>query len=88
MKRVENKHTREVQYRTGDLVMLSTKNIKRNGPGVKKLMPVFMGPFEEDRMVGQAAEKLRLPEEHAVPPPPEQWLKVEPLYKVDNLLDH
>eukprot|EP00983_Pelagomonas_calceolata_P079102 1154533-Pelagomonas_calceolata.AAC.3 len=63
MKRVENEHRREVQYKTGDLVMLSTKNIKQNGPGVKKLMPVYMGPFEVEHMVGKAAVKLRLPEE-------------------------
>eukprot|EP00983_Pelagomonas_calceolata_P037509 1136361-Pelagomonas_calceolata.AAC.2 len=63
MKRVEDEHRREVKYETGDLVMLNTKNIKQKGPGVKKLMPEYMGPFEVDRMVGQAPVKLRLPEE-------------------------
>eukprot|EP00983_Pelagomonas_calceolata_P031088 976489-Pelagomonas_calceolata.AAC.2 len=63
MKRVENLHGREVQYKTGDLVMCSTKNIKQNGPGVKKLMLVYMGPFEVEHMVGKATMKLCLPEE-------------------------
>ena len=43
--------------------MLSMKNMRHGGPGVKKLRPLFMGPFEVDHMVGASAVKLHLPPE-------------------------
>jgi hypothetical protein len=59
----ENAHRREVAYKPGDLVMLSTKNMGHAGPGVKKLRPLYMGPFEVDYMVGKVAVMLCLPHE-------------------------
>ena len=59
------KHRREVVYSPGDMVMLSIKNMRHGGPGVKKLRPLFMGPFEVDHMVGASAVKLHLPPDGA-----------------------
>ena len=58
MKARADKHRREVVYSPGDMVMLSMKNMRHGGPGVKKLRPLFMGPFEVDHMVGASAVKL------------------------------
>ena len=63
MKARADKHRREVVYSPGDMVMLSMKNMRHGGPGVKKLRPLFMGPFEVDHMVGASAVKLHLPPE-------------------------
>ena len=51
MKARADKHRREVVYSPGDMVMLSMKNMRHGGPGVKKLCPLIMGPFEVDHMV-------------------------------------
>jgi hypothetical protein len=56
-----NAHRRE--FNRGDLVLLSTKNLRQPGPGVRKLKPSYMGPFEVDSMVGNVAVKLNLPRE-------------------------
>ncbi len=61
MKAREGQRRREVSYKPGDMVLLSTKNISQPGPGVKKLKPFFMGVFEVIDIVGKAAVKLRLP---------------------------
>jgi hypothetical protein len=58
-------HRREVVYSPGDMVMLSLKNMKHGGPGVKKLSPLLRGPFEVDHMVGASAVKLHLPPDGA-----------------------
>ena len=42
-------------------MLLSTKNFRQPGPGVRKLKPSYMGPFEVDSMVGNVAVKLNLP---------------------------
>jgi hypothetical protein len=63
MKARADKHLREVVYSPEDMVMLSIKNMRHGGPGVKKLRPLFMGPFEVDHMVGASAVKLHLPPE-------------------------
>eukprot|EP00983_Pelagomonas_calceolata_P019609 617253-Pelagomonas_calceolata.AAC.1 len=65
MKSREDLRRREVAYCPGDLVLLSTKNLNQPGPGVKKLKPLFMGPFEVEQMVRKAAVKLRLPPDWA-----------------------
>jgi len=41
--------------------LLSINNISQPDPGVKKLKPLFMGPFEAIDMVAKVAVKLRLP---------------------------
>ena len=40
-----NAHRRELEFNPGDLVLLSTKNLRQPGPGVKKLKPSHMGPL-------------------------------------------
>lgn len=105
---------RDVQYAVGDLVLLSTENIRMIGTGVRKLMPRFMGPFRVSALVGKVNVRLELPPAwkriHSVfhvalvkpylaptgdrvgngvlPPPPTQWLEGEPVYEVEQLLDH
>ncbi|KAJ9516707.1 hypothetical protein QJQ45_027150 [Haematococcus lacustris] len=56
---------REVLYLPGDMVLLSTQNMrgKANQPGVRKLKPRYVGPFSVQYMVGKAAVKLWLPDE-------------------------
>jgi hypothetical protein len=46
-----NAHRRELKFNPGDLVLLSTKNLRQPGPGVRKLKPLYMGPFEVDSML-------------------------------------
>ena len=58
-----NAHRRELEFNPGDIVLLSTKNLRQPGPGVKKFKPSYMGPFEVDSMVGNVAVKLNLPRE-------------------------
>ena len=58
-----NAHRRELEFNPGDLVLLSTKNLRQPGPGVRNHKPLCMGPFEVDSMVGNVAVKLNLPRE-------------------------
>ena len=39
----------------------SMKNMRHGGPGIKKLRPLFTGPFEVDHMIGASAVKFHLP---------------------------
>ncbi len=59
MRAHSNKGRREVVYKPGDQVLLSTTNLKP-AKGIKKLMPKFLGPFMVQHMVGKAAVKLAL----------------------------
>lgn len=59
MKAYVNQHRREVIYKDGDMVLLSTRNF-RTREGSKKLMPRWVGPFEVREMVGKAAVRLHL----------------------------
>ena len=52
---------REIEFVVGDKVLLSTKNLRLNQPGVKKLMPRYVGPFEVIERVGKVAYRLSLP---------------------------
>ena len=69
-----NAHRRELEFNPGDLVLLSTKNLRQPGPGVKKLKPSYMGPFEVDSMVGNVAVKLNLPRE---------WTRIHNVFHVN-----
>jgi hypothetical protein len=69
-----NAHRREQEFNPGDQVLLSTKNLKQPGPGVKKLKPSYMGPFEVDCMVGRVAVKLNLPRE---------WTRIHNVFHVN-----
>ena len=49
------------EFKVGDNVMLSTKNIKLQLPVPNKLLPRFVGPFTIDKVVGERAFRLTLP---------------------------
>ncbi|KAJ9507119.1 hypothetical protein QJQ45_004721 [Haematococcus lacustris] len=57
-----NKGRQEVEYHTGQLVLLSTKNLRMKPSKAKKLLPRFIGPFKVLEHVGPAAVRLDLPQ--------------------------
>ena len=71
---------RAVEYREGDLVLLSTANLskKKAGGGTKKLRPRWLGPFPVIRMVGRVSAELQLPP---------TWTRVHNVFHV-SLLKH
>lgn len=54
---------REVEYQVGDLVLLSTKNIrlKKTQEMARKLMPKWIGPLKVLAQVGPVAVRLEMP---------------------------
>ena len=71
----DKKH-RDVGYKVGDLVLLSTRNLKLKGtPG--KLQKRFVGPFRVLETIGEQAYRLALPED---------W-KIHPVFHVSLLRD-
>ncbi|KAJ9512185.1 hypothetical protein QJQ45_012664 [Haematococcus lacustris] len=56
-----NKGRQEVEYHTGQLVLLSTKNLRMKPGKAKKLLPRFIGPFKVLEHVGPVAVRLDLP---------------------------
>ena len=54
---------RAVEYKVGQYVKLSTKNLAQRAKGTPKLHPKFIGPFQVTARVGAQAYKLLLPEE-------------------------
>ena len=57
----DKKH-RDVGYKVGDLVLLSTQNLKLKGtPG--KLQKRFVGPFRVIETIGEQAYRLSLPDD-------------------------
>ena len=67
---------RDVKYNMGDLVLLSTRNIKMKGiPG--KLQGRFVGPFRVTETIGRQAYRLSLPD---------TW-KIHPVFHVSLLKD-
>jgi len=73
MKAYVNAGRREVTFTPGQLVLLSSVNIKLKHPGARKLLPKYMGPFKVVDMVGPAAVKLALPPE---------WKRLHPVFHV------
>ena len=63
-RRYADKARRDVSYAVGDQVMLSTKNLNlvNKAAGIKKLLPLWIGPFEVKELVGPVACKLDLPD--------------------------
>ena len=56
----DKKH-RDIRFKVGDMVLLSTRNLKMKGiPG--KLQKRFVGPFQVVEAIGQQAYRLSLPE--------------------------
>ena len=69
----DRKH-RDIKHKVGDLVLLSTKNLKMKGtPG--KLQRKFVGPFQVTEAIGQQAYRLSLPD---------NW-KIHPMFHVSLL---
>ncbi|KAJ9518355.1 hypothetical protein QJQ45_010318 [Haematococcus lacustris] len=56
-----NKGRRDVEYHPGQLVLLSTKNLRLKPGKAKKLLPRFIGPFKVLEHVGPVAVRLDLP---------------------------
>ncbi|KAJ9521462.1 hypothetical protein QJQ45_008876 [Haematococcus lacustris] len=56
-----NKAGRDVEYKVGQKVLLSTKNLKLQPGKARKLIPRYVGPFEILLLVGAVAVKLDLP---------------------------
>ncbi|KAJ9506024.1 hypothetical protein QJQ45_002500 [Haematococcus lacustris] len=56
-----NKARRDVEYKVGQKVLLSTKNLKLRPGKARKLIPRYVGPFEILLLVCAVAVKLDLP---------------------------
>ena len=52
---------RPVQFSDGQLVLLSTRNLRLQGVGPRKLYPRFIGPFSVVRCINPVAYQLALP---------------------------
>ena len=52
---------RDVTFAVGDKVLLSTKNLRLCTPGVRKLLPRYIGPFTIVERLGAVAYRLALP---------------------------
>jgi len=53
---------REVEFKVGEQVLLSTKNLSLKVSGVRKLMPCYIGPFPITQVINPNAMKLKLPD--------------------------
>jgi hypothetical protein len=54
-----NQHRRDVQYKVGDRVLLSTRNLAlKGGVSSRKLLPRYIGPFTVTALVGSAENKV------------------------------
>ncbi|KAJ9529338.1 hypothetical protein QJQ45_013665 [Haematococcus lacustris] len=56
-----NQDRRDVHYKVGQMVLLSTKNMRLKPGKAQKLLPRFVGPFKVLDLVGQVAVNLQLP---------------------------
>ncbi|KAJ9519236.1 hypothetical protein QJQ45_017895, partial [Haematococcus lacustris] len=56
-----NQDRRDVHYKVGQMVLLSTKNMRLKPGKARKLLPCFVGPFKVLDLVGQVAVNLQLP---------------------------
>ncbi|KAJ9530666.1 hypothetical protein QJQ45_014820 [Haematococcus lacustris] len=56
-----NQDRRDVHYKVGQMVLLSTKNMRLKPGKARKLLPRFVGPFKVLDLVGQVAVHLQLP---------------------------
>ena len=48
-------------FQVGDLVLLSTQNLKLKHPGTRKLLPKWLGPFPIQTKINPVAFRLELP---------------------------
>ena len=63
-----NRNKKPVTFSPGQLVMLSTKNLRDLSHGSRKMLPRWVGPYAVVRMVGTAAVELRLPSDMRIHP--------------------
>lgn len=63
-----NRNKKDVSFLPGQLLMLSTKNLRQLAQGPRKLLPRYIGPFTAVRMVGKAAVELCLPSDMRIHP--------------------
>ena len=70
-----NKHRRELTFRIGDQVRLSTTNLQLPSTMSKKLAAKYLGPFTVEKVISHVAYKLKLP----------QSLKIHPVFHVSLL---
>ena len=57
-----NRKHRDVRYAIGDLVLLSTQNLKIKGVP-QKLQRKFCGPFRIDQVIGTQAYRIQIPDD-------------------------
>lgn len=67
-KQAYDSHRQDASFAVGQSVLLSTKNIALKTPGVKKLLPKFIGPFPIEAKIGELAYKLTLPPGYRIHP--------------------
>ena len=71
-----NQHRREVKFVTGDKVLLSRENIKKNiKEQTPKLSPCWIGPYEIKKVLSDVSYELKLPTN----------LKIHPVVHVSRL---
>jgi hypothetical protein len=73
-------------YVAGDLVLLSTENLRLAGP--RKFWPRWVGPFEIIQPVGSLAYKLKLPEAYSRLHPVFHTSLLKPYYAADTTVAH
>ena len=56
----DKRRAHEPLFEIGTMVLLSTKNLRLKNPSSRKLLPLWVGPFEVIERVGKVAYKLRL----------------------------
>ncbi len=56
-----NQKVRHVEYKVGDELLLSIKNVRLKNPGAKKLLPKWIGPYKVIKHIGPVAYQLELP---------------------------
>ena len=62
-----NMKHRDIEFDVGELVLLSTRNLKMKGIP-EKLQKRFVGPFKIEQRIGQQAYKLLLPKNWKIHP--------------------
>jgi hypothetical protein len=66
MKQQTYKRRRHLEWKVGDKVLLSTKNLKHLAGDARKLWPKFIGPFDVLQRVGELSYRLNLPEDYKI----------------------